>query len=1219
MAAEHRSHGTDASFRGLIILHRGRTELTQRQVAARLQLNERSIQAWEAGVSYPSSESLRALIALYLASGGFAGGQELPEATSLWAAAQREAPRMRSPFDPTWFAQLIADTTAVPSSTSVPTTVQSLESRQDWSDAPDISTFVGRERELRVLRESVHDGCRVLAVLGLGGIGKTTLASRLAHDLAPGFERVYWRSVRSGPLPMEWLGGAIGFLSDQEVLAPDAEAARLSVLLGLLRSRRCLLVLDNLEVLLEPGDSQGRYRPGYEGYGSILETLGQTQHRGCVIVTSREGPPELGPPRGDSARVRAWELGGLSPADGQALLREKRLHGDSAGWTSLIERYGGNALALKMVGESIRQVFRGAIHEFLHQADSGGVFGGIRRLLDSQFERLSPLEHAVLAWLAIEREAITFNDIIRDLGSSVSRNDVLEAVEALRRRSMLEQSESDGSFTLQSVVLEYVADRLVDSVAREIELRLPRLLVSHALVKAQAKDYVRQAQERLIAEPILRRLIGTSGSRATTEHSLIAILEDFRLRARDEHQFGPGNVINLLRLLRGDLRGLDLSRLAIRQTFLPEIEAQDTNLAGSNLAETVFAEPFNYPTSLGLSGNGRYVAAGTSTGEVCLWRVFDRALATILHGPTGGVTALALGNGGQYVAAGAEDGSVHVWVVEDEVGRLAATLMGHFGTVRGVALDDDRRLLVSGGEDSTLRIWDIVNGRLLATLEGHTRAIWAVALARGGRLLASGGNDERVCLWDVDSGRPLAVLDGHTGGVRGVALTPDGSLMATAAADGTLRLWDPDTHECRLSWKAHADAVMSVALSQDGRRIGSASLDGTVRLWEAPAGRALAILQGHTSGAWGVAVSEPSRVVASSGFDATVRLWNADDGRPIAVLQGRGSGILGVALSATGQLVASASFDGIVRLWDTLSGEQVSALVGHTSGVRSVALSRDGRLLASASLDGTVRLWELATGQVRSVLHGHVGGVWGVTISADGSRVLSAGLDGTVQLWDAAAGAHLLTLPGHANGAWGAELSPDHERIISSGFDGGVYIWDGLRGTLLSRLNGHSASGRGLALSMSGDFVAVGASDGKIRLWRPGSGRLMYTLDGHVGQVNGVALDDSSKLMASAGFDGTVRLWRIGEDGGRALAILRGSRSPVWSVTLSGAGAVLASGGDDGVVRVWDPSNGQCMRALRADRRYERLDITGATGITEVQRRTLLALGAIDRARAPSE
>jgi hypothetical protein len=40
---------------------------------------------------------------------------------------------------------------------------------------------------------------------------------------------------------------------------------------------------------------------------------------------------------------------------------------------------------------------------------------------------------------------------------------------------------------------------------------------------------------------------------------------------------------------------------------------------------------------------------------------------------------------------------------------------------------------------------------------------------------------------------------------------------------------------------------------------------------------------------------------------------------------------------------------------------------------------------------------------------------------------------------------------------------------------------------------------------------------------------------------------------------------------------------------------------------------------LRADRRYERLDITGLSGINAAQRAALLALGAVERHRSQSE
>src|SRR6266849_5500710 len=112
IATRQAADQTGEAFQGLLLRHRGRTGLTQRELAARVGVSKRTLQDWEAGVSYPGVERLQALIAALLAAGGQALGHETLEAQELWSAALREAPRLHTPFDPTWFAELLHRHTA---------------------------------------------------------------------------------------------------------------------------------------------------------------------------------------------------------------------------------------------------------------------------------------------------------------------------------------------------------------------------------------------------------------------------------------------------------------------------------------------------------------------------------------------------------------------------------------------------------------------------------------------------------------------------------------------------------------------------------------------------------------------------------------------------------------------------------------------------------------------------------------------------------------------------------------------------------------------------------------------------------------------------------------------------------------------------------------------------------------------------------------------------
>ena len=124
-----------------------------------------------------------------------------------------------------------------------------------------------------------------------------------------------------------------------------------------------------------------------------------------------------------------------------------------------------------------------------------------------------------------------------------SRARVLEALEALSRRSLIERG-AGASFTLQSVVMEYVTDALLEQLSEEIVNQEMGHLRRYALEQAHAKDYVRQTQVRLLVRPLLERLRAELGSDTRVEEQCLSLLMHLRTEDGNSQGYGPANVIS---------------------------------------------------------------------------------------------------------------------------------------------------------------------------------------------------------------------------------------------------------------------------------------------------------------------------------------------------------------------------------------------------------------------------------------------------------------------------------------------------------------------------------------------------------------------------------------------------------------------------------------------------------------------------------------------------
>ncbi|MEZ2246728.1 NB-ARC domain-containing protein [Microcoleus sp.] len=317
----------------------------------------------------------------------------------------------------------------------------------DLTLAPKITSFYDRTLELQTLSHWLIDqNVHLVSVLGLSGIGKTTLVKQFVDLNLQKFDVVIWKNLKISQSLDDIINEIITGV-DRDYIQTDN---KLTQFFNFLRQQRCLIIVDDVQELFIKGELAGEFKTESKNFQNLLKMMTNLEHQSSFILISQEQCQEMISLDEDLYPINCLDLQGL---DNTEIFKKWGLKDDDS-WADLSDMYGGNFVDLKDIASLIKNIFGGKVADFLKE-DSLVVTKDMKSRLTELFKRLSPTEQEILLQLSKFDLPVSREDLSQSL--SLSSMDLMNGLRSLRERYLLKRIEGEKVlFDLSVVVREYV-------------------------------------------------------------------------------------------------------------------------------------------------------------------------------------------------------------------------------------------------------------------------------------------------------------------------------------------------------------------------------------------------------------------------------------------------------------------------------------------------------------------------------------------------------------------------------------------------------------------------------------------------------------------------------------------------------------------------------------------------------------------------------------------